>query len=141
MSTKKTGKLAGSKSYKRPKTTIQEKFTEEEIADKLRGYRKAKKKDLIDTPLGTHIRYFTKKDGKHVFRTGGTLKVKKLDDGYIILGTDAGSWSVQLSDSIIFVKMSHRDEVAELEKYYQEEIAKRDAIIKKLKKKLKSLQS
>lgn len=140
MSAKKNPKLGTDKEYNRPKTTVQEKFTEEEIADKLRGYKKADKKILIDTPLGTHVRYFTKIDGKNKFRTGGTLKVKKLDDGYIILNTDKGSWSVQLKDSIIFIKMSHRDEIDELETFYKEEIAKRDLIIKKLKKKIKDLE-
>lgn len=139
MSSKKTAKLGSDRSYKRPKVTTQEKFSEEEIADKLTGYKRANKKILIDVPLGTHIRYFTNVDGKNKFRTGGSLKNKKLDDGYIILEANGKTWSVQLANSIIFTKMSHRDEITELKQYYEDEIKKRDNIIKKLKKKVKEL--
>ncbi len=43
--------------YTRPKHTIQDKMTEEEIEEKLADYLEVE--DITKVPIGTHIRYYT----------------------------------------------------------------------------------
>jgi hypothetical protein len=49
----------GNDNYNRPKKTLQEKLTKEEIAEKLIGYTEVKDlNELKEIPLGTELRYF-----------------------------------------------------------------------------------
>ena len=125
------------KQYKRPKKTIQDKLTPTEIKEKLEDYLEVS--NLKNVPIGSHLRYFTKKDGKKVFRLGGYLVNNSNSDKYIVLSTDTSplnynrvTWSVQVKDSIFFRKLS----LEEIKEEYEEKIRDLKKIIKKLKKKL-----
>ena len=95
--------------YKRPKHTIQDKMTEEEIDEKLEDYIEIE--DIFKVPLNSHIRYYTLipgKDGeiKKAFRLGGQLKNKDNADKYIILSNGKVTWTVQMETSILYRKMT-----------------------------------
>jgi hypothetical protein len=95
--------------YKRPKHTIQDKMTEEEIEEKLEDYIEIE--DIFKVPLNSHIRYYTLipgKDGeiKKAFRLGGQLKNKDNADKYIILSNGKVTWTVQMETSILYRKMT-----------------------------------
>ena len=95
--------------YKRPKHTIQDKMTEEEIDEKLEDYIEIE--DIFKVPLNSHIRYYTLipgKDGeiKKAFRLGGQLKNKDNADKYIILSNGTVTWTVQMETSILYRKMT-----------------------------------
>jgi hypothetical protein len=95
--------------YKRPKHTIQDKMTEEEIEEKLEDYIEIE--DIFKVPLNSHIRYYTLipgKDGeiKKAFRLGGQLKNKDNADKYIILSNGKVTWTVQMDTSILYRKMT-----------------------------------
>lgn len=95
--------------YIKPKNgTRQEKFTNNDIRDKLNGYislksMKEKKYLLQLTPFKTWIRYFNIKSDK--FRNGGLLKYVDPELRYIMLVNTLKNltWSVQLNDNIIFI--------------------------------------
>lgn len=108
-----TEKRISKDNYKRPKHTLQEKMTEEEIQEKLEDYIEIS--DIKTVPLKTHIRYYTlipDASGtlKKVFRLGGQLKNKDNADKYIILSNGTISWTVQIDTSILYRKMT-QDEI------------------------------
>ncbi len=131
-----TTRLNSDPEYRRPTLTIQDQYTREDIAKKLQGYKKVDKIENI--PIDTHIRYILidKETNEHKFRTGGFLKRKDNADKYIILSNGTKTWTVQVKDSLFFRKMSHEEEIQEIEDYYEEEIKKLKKEIKKLKKEL-----
>lgn len=130
-------KLGSDKSYKRPKTTYQEKLTVEQIEDKLQGYEKIN--DIAEVPLNTHIRYFIKqKDGTQLFRTGGFLHNKQNSEKYIMLNNGKNIWSVQVANTIFFKKMSQKDEISTLHRHYKKKLEEKDKQIKKLEKIIKN---
>jgi hypothetical protein len=98
--------------YQRPKTTYQETLSNEEIAEKLKNYKKVK--DINKIPIGTHIRYFTNHPttNKNIFRLGGSLNKLDPQGRYITLSNSSLNWSVQLNSSILYHKMTE-DEIAE----------------------------
>lgn len=76
-------------------------FTEEDIKDHLKSYKKIKDFDKVDR--GSHIKYFTHiKDKKYQYKMGGLLKYKY--DDYIILVSGKRSWSVQKENNVFFVQ-------------------------------------
>jgi hypothetical protein len=108
----------GNDNYNRPKKTLQEKLTKEEIAEKLIGYTEVKDlNELKEIPLGTELRYFVfEKTNKIVtkkFRLGGKLINKNNADKYIVLATglppNQRTWSVQVKDSEIWKKLNVED--------------------------------
>jgi hypothetical protein len=108
----------GNDNYNRPKKTLQEKLTKEEIAEKLIGYTEVKDlNELKEIPLGTELRYFVfEKTNKMVtkkFRLGGKLINKNNADKYIVLATglppNQRTWSVQVKDSEIWKKLNVED--------------------------------
>lgn len=126
-------KIGSDANYKRPDVTYQEKLTNEEIADKMKGYVKVD--DVSDVPLNTHIRYFTiGENGEKKFRSGGFLKIKTDPDRYVILTNGKVDWPVQISESILFRKLSHNEEIDALHTYYKKKLEERDNLIQKLKK-------
>ena len=130
-------KLGSDKSYKRPKTTYQEKLTANQIAEKLQGYEKVD--NIEDVPLNTHIRYFvTNPDGSQTFRLGGFLHNKQNADRYIMLTNGRDIWSVQVKGTVFFRKMSQKDEIAALTAMYKKKLAEKDLIIDNLKKYIKA---
>jgi len=132
-----TQRLSNS-NYNKPKHTIQEKLTEEEIDDKLIDYKEVD--DISKVPIGTHIRYFTEvvTDGKTEtkFRLGGMLTNKDCPDKFVVLSNGVQSWSVQVAKSTFYRKMS----IDEIKEEYELEIMELKEEIKKLKKQVKKLQ-
>jgi hypothetical protein len=135
---KYVSKLGSDKSYKRPKVTYQEKLTAKEIAEKLQGYQKVD--NIADVPINTHVRYFIQKsDGSRLFRTGGFLNNKQNADKYVILSNGKHVWSVQVKNTIFFRKLSHKEEIDALHRYYKNKLKDKDKIIKKLEMKIKMI--
>ncbi len=136
-SSKKTSKKNKStkSGYERPKTTFTDNLDKEEVEKKLEDYQKVE--DLTQVPLGTHLRYFTKKDGELVFRMGGVLKRNSDLPKFIILKNAVGvEWSVQVADSIFYKKMT----VPEIKEEYEKIIKELNGKIKKLKDRIKELE-
>jgi hypothetical protein len=133
-------KLGSDASYIRPKQTLQEQLSADEITKKLQGYEKVD--DISEVPLNTHIRYFKMNpDGSQVFRTGGFLHNKQNAEKYIMLSNGKNSWSVQVADAIFFKKMSHKDENDAIHASYKKKLDEKDIIIEKLKKYIKTKMS
>ena len=141
-----TKRLSKDTDYKRPKSTIQDKLSADEIQEKLEDYIEVE--DISKVPLNTHLRYFTivtepkKKTSKKMFRLGGFLSNKNEYEKYVILSNGKNSWSVNTKTSIFYRKMgveeikeSYKDEVDEL----NELVGKKNKEIKKLKKELDKL--
>jgi hypothetical protein len=130
-------KLGSDKTYKRPKSTFQEKLSADDIAEKLQGYEKVD--DIADIPLNTHIRYFlTNPDGSQIFRLGGFLYNKQNPDKFVMLTNGKNVWSVQVNGTIFFRKLSQKDELEAVHALYKKKLAEKDEIIEKLKKYIKS---
>jgi hypothetical protein len=124
--------------YNRPKYTIQDKMTEEEIEEKLADYIEVE--DILKVPINSHIRYYTLipgKDGelKKAFRLGGQLKNKDNADKYIILSNGTVTWTVQIDTSILYRKMTI-DEIKEDYENIIKELEETNLQLKKDNKKL-----
>ncbi len=107
-----TKRLSNDSNYKKVGKSLQEALSPNDIKEKLQEYTQL---DTIDdTPLNSHIRYFTvdKKTGKKQFRLGGFLT--KIDNDYVVLSNGKLSWSVQKNNSIFFKKMSYEELKQEL---------------------------
>ena len=134
---KYTKKIGSDPAYKRPKKTMQEQLTAEEIAEKLQGYERVD--DINEVPINTHLRYFTtEKDGTQVFRMGGFLQNKQNADKYVYLSNGKISWSVQPSKTIFFRKLSHTEEIDALHRHYKKKLAEKDIQIEKFKRFIKN---
>lgn len=135
---KYVSKLGSDKSYKRPKITYQEKLTANEIKEKLQGYQKVD--NIADVPINTHIRYFIQKpDGSRLFRTGGLLYNKQNADKYVILSNGKHVWSVQVKNTVFFRKMSHKEEIDALHRFYKNKLKEKDKTIKNLEMQIRSI--
>jgi hypothetical protein len=124
--------------YKRPKYTIQDKLTEEEIEEKLADYIEIE--NINKVPIGSHIRYYTlvpNKNGELIktFRLGGQLKNKDNSDKFIILSNGKVTWSVQMDTSILYRKMTI-DEIKEDYENIIKELEDSNLQLKKDNKKL-----
>lgn len=130
-------KRLGLDDYKRPKNTFQDKLTKEDIAEKLKYYKKVE--DIRDVKLGTHVRYFVVDDDDNAsFRLGGILFKTDGYPDYVVLNNGRSTWSVQLDNAIFFQKQSFSDltdEIYELEKT----VDQLKSMIKDLKKDKKKL--
>jgi hypothetical protein len=122
-----TKRLSRDSQYTKSKKSYQESLSPDEIKQKLEEYKQVD--DIKTVSLNTHVRYFTinTKTGEKQFRLGGFIT--KIEDEYIILANNNLSWSVQIKNSIFFVKMSFSD--------LKEEIVKK--ISKKFDKELSEL--
>lgn len=139
MSTK-TLRLSKSVGYQRPKYTIQDKLTEEEIEEKLEDYKEVE--DIKSVPTGSHLRYFVTtvdKSGNssRKFRLGGVLKDKENADKYVVLSNGSISWSVQVNNATFYKKMN----IEEIKEEYELIIREKLDEIKSLKKQIKVLKS
>jgi hypothetical protein len=135
-------------SYRRPKTTLQDKLTYDEIKEKLKNYEKVE--NLVDIPLYTHLRYIEVKEvnGKkeYKFRLGGYLINKKFPDKYVVLSNGRLKWSVQVANTVFYKSLAKIDEEENDPNILKQEIAKlkdllieKELEIKKLKNKNKEL--
>ena len=140
----------GDDSYKRPKKTLTDKLSAEEIKEKLEDYIEVE--DISKVPLNTHIRYFTEKEDKDknkkikVFRLGGFLVNKNNYDKYVILSNvpDTGvinankkTWSVNTKTSIFYRKQN----LDEIKEQYQDELDELYEEVDNLKKQIKKLKA
>ena len=137
----KTIRYKNNLSYQRPKYTVQDRLTEEEIDEKLEDYKEVD--DITTVPLGTHLRYFiTNLDPQtgiatRKFRLGGVLKDKENADKYVILSNGNITWSVQVKEATFYRKMNVEEIKDEYELMIQEYLNE----IKTLKKQIKSLKA
>lgn len=138
----------GNDDYKRPRKTLTDKLSAEEIKNKLEDYIEVD--DISKVPLNSHLRYFTdkydekkKKDIK-VFRLGGFLVNKNNYDKYVVLSSvpDTGvinnsrkTWSVNTQKSIFYRKQT----MDEIKEDYKDELEELYNEVDKLKKQIKKL--
>lgn len=118
--------------YVRPDKTYTESLNPAIISSQLHEYRELPDNDFTDVHLGSNIKYFIKKDGKYLYRIGGTLTNKSCwdTDGYVVLMSAYGKkWCVQLDKTIIFVRMNN----TELRKSYENKIRERKKYLLDLK--------
>ena len=118
------------------KKTYQQSLTNEDIKEKLKNYKKVI--DIKHVSIGTHIRYFSKKQ----FRLGGTLHKIDPEGRYIMLNNGKITWSVQLANSEFFQLMNEAEIKDELKKEILTEINEttvENKEIKLLKKEIESL--
>lgn len=118
------------------KKTFTSALTKDEINEKLQDYKLVD--DISTVPLGTHLRYFSIKDGVKLFRMGGNLK-RNLDlPKFIMLENATGvQWSVQIKDTIFYKKMS----LTEIKDEYDTIVDELHEKIKKYKNKIDELQN
>jgi hypothetical protein len=121
-------KLTNSKNYNRPKYTVQEQLSTEEIKTKLKEYLPVDKID--DVKLGTHVRYYKKNEqsGEYQFRLGGLLD-KKNHSEYVILNNGKHSWSVQKKTAQFYRKMTKEEFEKRIKEQY---INMKDRFAKKM---------
>jgi hypothetical protein len=120
----KTKRLTKDTGYTRPKKTVQDSLSNEEIKDKLKGYKKVP--DITKIVIGSHLRYFTKdpKAKKDIFRLGGFLTKFGDDYKYLVLSNGQLSWSVQLNGTNEFwVKMNPKDMQEQIQTEVEEVIS------------------
>lgn len=113
--------------YTRPKMTFTDKLTNDDIETLLEDYKQVD--DINKVPVGTHLRYFTVKNGVKKFRTGGLLYNNVGLPKFVVLTNGNKSWSVQVKDTVFFKKMS----ITEIKEEY-------DDIIDELEKKIAELE-
>jgi hypothetical protein len=129
----KTKRLSKDTSYVRPKKTLQDTLSNDDIKDKLKEYKKVS--DIRKVVIGTHMRYFAKDKvtKKPAFRLGGFLTKFGDDYKYVVLSNGTISWSVQNNaDTQFWSKMNSKEIVTNLETEMEE---KTDDKVKKLKEK------
>lgn len=126
--------------------TFTSNLTKEEINEKLQDYKLVD--DISKVPLGTHLRYFTIKDGTKLFRMGGNLK-RNLDlPKFIVLVNAVGTeWTVQIKDTTFYKKMSLKEikeeydgiieELHDKIKKYKTKVDEKDKIIIELQETIK----
>ncbi len=140
----------GEDNYQRPKKTLQDKLTAEEIKEKLEDYLEVE--DVSTIPLNAHVRYFTekydekKKKATKVFRLGGFLVNKNKYEEYVVLSSvpDTGvinaqkkTWSVNTKTSIFYRKLTFE----EIKEQYKDEIEELKEEVTTLKKQVKKLKT
>jgi len=106
----KTKRLSKDTAYVRPKKTVQDTMSNDEIKEKLQGYKKVD--DIKKVLIGSHVRYFAKvKNSKTpIFRLGGFLTKFGDDYKYVVLSNGEFSWSVQLNGTNEFwAKMNQKE--------------------------------
>ena len=132
-----TKRLSRDTSYKTPDNTYQSTLSEADIAKKLEDYTRVKTSDIFKLPIGTHIRYFSinPKTGEKQFRLGGVLSKFGENGEYIVCSNGTYSWSVQLSTSIIYKKLS----ISELKETAKDDSKKEMAELMKENKELKKM--
>ena len=131
-----TKRLSRDTQYNKTKKSYQESLSPDEIKQKLEEYKMID--DIKEVSLNSHIRYFTinPKTGDKQFRLGGF--VTKIEDEYIILSNNNISWSVQIKNTVFFIKMSFNDMKEELIKKINKKNENEMNALKEENKKLKA---
>jgi len=108
------------KQYVRPTKTHQELLSKQDIKNKLKDYKQVS--NIMNVPIGTHIRYFTTKNKEKLFRLGGLLTKIDPQGRFITLSNGQLSWSVQIAGSIFFEKLSEEEVKEEIKKEVTQEL-------------------
>jgi len=141
-----TKRLSRDTNYKSSDKTYQSTLSKEDIAKKLEDYVRVESNKVITLPLNTHLRYFTinPKTGEKSFRLGGYLTKVGDNNEYVILSNNQLSWSVQLSNSLFYKKLTQNEfknhiqsEVEEDFKSQMEQLIKENKELKKIIKQIK----
>jgi mannose-1-phosphate guanylyltransferase len=137
MDKKITKRLSRDTNYKKSGKSYQEKLSPSEIKKKLEEYSQVE--DIRKVSIGTHMRYFTfnPKTGEKQFRLGGFLSKIDPEMKYVILQNGSFSWSVQLSGTVFFKKMSFTELKEELKEKIYKKFEKQISNLKKENFKLK----
>jgi hypothetical protein len=108
--------------YNRPDKTFQETLSNEDIKLQLKDYKKIE--DITTVSIGTHIKYFnidtTTKQSK--FRMGGILQKIDPQGRFITLSNGTLNWSVQLTSSILYQKLTDNEIQLELRNEIYKEV-------------------
>jgi hypothetical protein len=108
------------KQFNKSDKTYQQLLTKQDIKDKLKEYKSIT--NITSVPIGTHIRYFVKKDKEELFRLGGVLNKIDQQGRFITLSNGSTNWSVQLENSRLFQKMSENEIKEELKEEIKKEL-------------------
>ena len=137
MDKKITKRLSRDTNYKKNGKSYQDKLSPSEIKKKLEEYSQVE--DVKNVSIGTHMRYFTfnPKTGEKQFRLGGFLSKIDPEMKYVILQNGSFSWSVQLSGTVFFKKMSFTELKDELKEKIYKKFEKQINNLKKENFKLK----
>ena len=108
--------------YHRPNKTFQETLSHQDIKEQLKNYKKIE--DIFHVPIGTHIKYFNIEPNtkKSLFRMGGSLHKIDPQGRFITLSNGTLNWSVQLTSSILYQKMSDIEINTELKNNIYKEV-------------------
>lgn len=109
--------------YQRPPRTYQERLTNQDIKNILKDYTIVE--DIGKVPTGTHVRYFItdQETKKKKFRLGGMItKIDPLGRFIMLSNGQTQPWSVQLSNAIIYKKLSEEERKEEIKKEILTEI-------------------
>ena len=110
----------GEVKYDGPKKTIQSKFTEENVKEKLKGYTLVTAGKLKDIKAGDDIRYMT----NNSFKSGGRIKANKYPEYIICMNVFKNiSWCIQYRDPTLKVWVKKTED-------RQKEKEKREKILK-----------
>ena len=110
--------------YEGPKKTIQSKFTEEKIKDKLKGYTQVIPSKLKDIKPGDDIRYMS----NSAFKSGGRIKANKFPEYLVCMNVFKNlSWCIQFRDPTLKVwvkttetRKKETDKKAKIIKMYED---------------------
>lgn len=106
--------------YEGPKKTIQSKFSEENIKDKLKGYTSVPASKFKDIKPGDDIRYMI----KNSFKSGGRIKGNKFPEYLICMNVFKNiSWCIQFREPTLKIWI-RRTEERQKEKEKNEKILK-----------------
>jgi hypothetical protein len=122
-------RLGGSSDgYARPSKTLQDRLSQDQIEEKLRGYRLlggdvsggvtgGGNRIADELKPNAHVRYFTETDAGRKFRMGGFVKKIDANKNYMVLTNNTHSWCVDLNKATVYKKIDH-DDFSNLEKKY-----------------------
>lgn len=110
--------------YEGPKKTVQSKFSEETIKDKLKGYTQVTPGKFKDIKPGDDIRYMT----NSAFKSGGRVKANKFPEYLVCMNVFKNiSWCIQFRDPTLKIwvktqesRQKEKDKQAKILKMYEE---------------------
>ena len=110
--------------YEGPKKTVQSKFNEETIKEKLKGYTQVSAPKLKDIKPGDDIRYMT----NSAFKSGGRIKANKFPEYLVCMNVFKNiSWCIQFRDPSLKIwvktadtRQKEKDKKAKILKMYEE---------------------
>jgi hypothetical protein len=141
MSTKIPKRITQDRSYTRPSKTYQETLSNQEIKEKLKEYKPVS--DIRNVSIGSHIRYISvdPRTKEKKFRLGGNLNKIDPEGRFVILSNGEVNWSVQISNTTFFKKMTEDEIRDEMKKELKKEILteQEDDNSQDLKKELNNL--